>query len=331
MDTPELSALVRKNVFKYHGVPQTIISDRGVTFTSKFWKEFLNCLGSSSVLSTAYHPQTDGQTERTNGILKTYLRLFCNYNQDNWSQILDLAEFSYNNTWQSAANCSPFFANYGFNPPFDVSPSNITISNCPSAKERVKYIHDIQTELISHLEKASYDMKRFADTSRQDITPFAIGDLVYLSLRNVKTSRPSESLDYRRVGPFPVSKLVGSHAYQLKLPDSMKIHDVFHVSLLTRFTTNTIEGRIPPTPLPVIIDSNEEYIVESIKSVKVHRGKLQFLVCWKGYDADTWEPESAVSDTIALTNFEQDYPHLMEKAFKKQNSTKVKSKSGRLE
>jgi hypothetical protein len=298
-------------------VPQTIISDRGVTFNSKLFKAFMECLGCSSILSTAFHPETNGQTERVNSILKTYLRLFVNYNQDDWASKLDLAEFAYNNAKQSSAQCSPFFANYGFNPSFTVIPGALRSTNVPDAKEGASYIKDIQNELILHLEAAAEKMKLFADVHRGETPTFVMGQLVYLRTKNIKTTRPSQSLDYRFLGPFPIIKICGSHAYQLKLDASMNIHDVFHVSLLSSRIPNPIEGRIEPPPLPTIIDSEQTFTVEEVLAIRVNYKKLEVFVKWTGYEEKTWEPIAELKDTIASVRFEQENQWRVKTAYKK--------------
>jgi len=113
------------NIFRLHGFPESIVSDRGSQFTSEFWNRLCDLLDIKHSLSTANHPQTDGQTERVNSILEQYLRCFINERQNNWVDLLPFAEFAYNNTLQQSINQSPFFANYGFNPKFNLEiPSN---------------------------------------------------------------------------------------------------------------------------------------------------------------------------------------------------------------
>ena len=109
--------LFRENIWKLHGLPSSIISDRDPVFTSKFWAELMGRLNVQLRKSTALHPQTDGQTERVNQSLEQYLRQYCNYEQDNWYDLLPLAEYAYNNSATMATQMSPFFANYGFHPP----------------------------------------------------------------------------------------------------------------------------------------------------------------------------------------------------------------------
>ena len=116
IDAPQLAKIFLQNILTKHGTPADIVSNRGKHFVSRFWALLCTLLGVRSNLSTAYHPETDGQTERTNQILEQYLRIYVNYEQNDWINLLPLAEFVYNNTTQSATGMSPFFANLGFHP-----------------------------------------------------------------------------------------------------------------------------------------------------------------------------------------------------------------------
>ena len=116
VDAPEVARLFLRDVYRLHGLPSDIVSDRDKVFTSGFWHQFLALLGIKPNLSTAFHPQTDGQTERVNQVLEQYLRIFCNYQQDDWQELLPLAELAYNNSIHASTGKTPFFANYGCQP-----------------------------------------------------------------------------------------------------------------------------------------------------------------------------------------------------------------------
>jgi len=142
-----------KRVFRFHGVPDQVITDRGRQFDSDLMKEMLSTLGSSSRLTTAYHPQADGQTERVNQILETYIREFCRYEQDDWVDLLVHAEFAYNNATHSAMKVSPFYANYGTNPVFE--PSATPAFKSREAEELINEIKRVQTDIKATLEVAT--------------------------------------------------------------------------------------------------------------------------------------------------------------------------------
>ena len=185
----------------------------------------------TSITSTAYHPETDGQTERVNSVINQYLRVFCSYAQDDWVALLATAEFSYNNTIHTATGTTPFFANTGRHPKFDQSPA-VSVTDTPNVlAERLNEVTDFVKE---NLQLAREDMKCFADTSRKEAPKYLPGDNVMLSTKNIRTSRPKEKWSDKYIGPYKVVREVrpGAEAYLLDLPKSMKIHPVFHTSLL---------------------------------------------------------------------------------------------------
>lgn len=111
-----LAKLFVKHVFRLHGLPESITSDRGTQFVNRFWKRLCACLGIASKLSTSYHPETDGQTERLNAVMEQYLRMYVSHQQDDWLKWLPVAEFCGNNSTSDTTHPSPFLANYGFHP-----------------------------------------------------------------------------------------------------------------------------------------------------------------------------------------------------------------------
>uniref|UniRef100_A0A8C5MX57 Gypsy retrotransposon integrase-like protein 1 n=1 Tax=Leptobrachium leishanense TaxID=445787 RepID=A0A8C5MX57_9ANUR len=157
----QTATLFIKEIFRLHGLPSTIISDRGSQFTSLFWKSFCKTLHMQQSLSTAYHPQTNGQTERTNGTLEQYLRCFTSHLQDDWADLLPIAEFAYNNQIHRSIKCSPFFANYGQHPV--MFPGSPLVSHIPSLDQRMAYIHDGFKQVRAALLSAQRSYKRYAD------------------------------------------------------------------------------------------------------------------------------------------------------------------------
>ena len=307
LDAPGLVELVRRHIFRLHGLPTDIISDRGVTFVSKFWRAYLDIHHIKSNLSTAYHPETDGQTERVNSTLKTYLRLYTNFNQDNWVELLDQAEFAYNNTTHSSINTTPFFANYGYHPRF--LPSSLSLSpsryDSQSALEGSERIKAIQLELIEHLTNAAAESKKYADRSRQDVEQFKTGDSVYISTEHAPSARPSQTLDYRNNGPFKIIEQINPVTYRVALPPGCKMHNVFHVCLFTKAPPNPFEQRVIPEALPIIVNGHIEYSVEAILHVRKFHKAIQFYVSWVGHapHENTWEPAETVEQCAAMDVF----------------------------
>ena len=150
----QMAQLYLQNVFKLHGLPKEVVSDRGPQFTSKFTRRLLELCDIKSNKSTAYHPQSDGQTERINQVLEQYLRIFCDYQQDDWYQLLPLAEFAYNNAQHSSTGVSPFYANNGHHPRATPRLAAIEGTCNPSAEELVGKLNEIHSQLRSQLEAA---------------------------------------------------------------------------------------------------------------------------------------------------------------------------------
>lgn len=286
-----IARLFRDTVWKHHGLPEQVISDRGPQFVSKFMRELNSILGIKTAPSTAYHPQTDGQTERVNQEVEQYLRLFVNHRQDDWPEWLSSAEFSYNNRIQASTSHSPFIINNGRNPRIGVEP--LRDSRMDSVDAFVKRMQSARREAEAALHKAADDMARYYDQARQEAEDYKIGDMVWLEGKDIQTDRPSKKLDDKRYGPFKITKKMGPNAYQLHLPPSMKVHPVFNVVKLRPYQKDSIPGRPhPPRPAPIVKGAEPEWEVEYIKDSRLRRRKLEYLVKWKGYpqEESTWEP-----------------------------------------
>lgn len=294
-----MARLFRDHVFKLHGLPRKIISDRGPQFASKFMKDFCTLAGIEQNLSTAFHPQTDGQTERMNQEIEEYLRIFINHRQTDWAEWLPLAEFSYNDKSHSGTKLSPFFVNYGKQVNKGLS-TRKQVSN-ESAEQFHKRMKDIHGEATSALKKAAETMKRFYDRTKGISIDYKIGDLVWLDATNIQINRPAKKLSDRRYGPFEILEKIGKASYRLKLPAQWKrIHPVFNEVLLYPYVKplSALQKTDVPPP-PDIIDNVEEYEVEEIVDSKMYRGKLKYLVHWKGYPIEerTWEPVENLSNS----------------------------------
>ena len=148
MPAPDVVALFVEHVIRIHGPPSNIVSDRDPIFTSHFWRRLLDLLGIHANGSSAFHPQTDGQTERLNSVLEQYLRIYCDHQQTDWASLLPLAEFSYNNSKHSATTLSPFFANYGFHPTMSLLSTSPELET-PVADSYVQQLKQAQVVLSS--------------------------------------------------------------------------------------------------------------------------------------------------------------------------------------
>ena len=266
-------------------------------------------LGVTGSTSTAYHPQTDGQTERVNQEMEQYLRAFTDVRQENWSALLPMAEFAHNTRAHSATRSSPFALLYGYDPEFMIAPSE-HLSTVPAADERLEGLRRAQDDAKAALEVAAERMKTFYDRRRLEAPEFAEGDLVWLDARNVNLPG-TRKLTACRLGAFPVKRQIGLMNYELDLPASLRIHPVFHISLLSKHAPDTIEGRVQVPPEAIEVDGDVEYEVEDILNSRLNRGHLEFLVRWKGYSPahDSWEPEANVVHAPALIRaFYRKYP-----------------------
>jgi RNase H-like domain found in reverse transcriptase/Reverse transcriptase (RNA-dependent DNA polymerase)/Integrase zinc binding domain/Chromo (CHRromatin Organisation MOdifier) domain/Integrase core domain/Retroviral aspartyl protease len=313
----ETANLYLQHIFKHHGLPTDIVSDRGPQFTAKFTAKLLELLDIKGNKSTAFHPQSDGQTERVNQVLEQYLRIFCDYQQENWCQLLPLAEFAYNNAQHASTKVSPFYANYGYHPRCTLRilhPNDKDLPTNPAAENLIEKLKTVHTELRKTLEIAQARYKEQYDSQVKPNPPFKVGDLVWLSRKNITTTRPTQKLDYRQLGPYKILKIVGESqlAFKLELSSHMKIHPVFHTSLLRPYRANTIPGRRQPPPPHVEIDGQIEYVVKEILDSRIRYRKLEYYIDWDGYlpSERTWEPAAHLKHAPrAIAEFHSKYPH----------------------
>jgi hypothetical protein len=219
-----------------HGLPWTIVSDRGAQFIARFWEQLQESLGTKLIRSSAYHPQTDGQTERVNQILEDMLRACAIDCGKNWDKYLSLAEFAYNNSYESSLKMAPFEALYGRR--------CRTPLNWSQPGEREIFGPDLVTEadwkvklIWNNLEAAQARQKSYHDKRRKPLQ-FKVGDFVYLKVsptKGVQMFGIKGKLAPRYIGPYETMEACGPMAYKLKLPSKMSaIHNVFHVSQLKK-------------------------------------------------------------------------------------------------
>ena len=310
--TAEATAqLLLRHVWKHHGLPSTIVSDRGPQFIAQVWKDICAKLQIQTKLSTAFHPETDGQTERLNAEMERYLRAYIDYLQSDWTVYLCMAEFAANALPSSATQVSPFFANQGFEPrmSFDLARTNEASEN-KEPKDIAQHMKQIWELLQDQLAVSQARMEESANRHRKPPPRYQVGDKVWLSTRNIQTQRPSRKLDYKQVGPFKILERIGATSYKLELPSSMKIHPVFHSHLLRLDPDNALEGQHKePTP-PIIVDGEEEWEVEQIMDSKLRYRKLYYKVKWKDHPTDNeWYPASNFEHAPeAVQAFHRRYP-----------------------
>ena len=299
----ETARLFLAHVVKYWGVPKIIVSDRDSRFTGRFWTELFKLLGTELNFSTSFHPQTDGQTERVNALLELYLRHYVSANQRDWAKLLDVAQFSYNLQRSEATNSSPFELATGQQPLTPTAISTGYMGKSPGAFKFAKGWHEKSDMAKAYLAKASKRMKKWADKKRRP-REFEEGDLVMVKLltHQAKTFKGlHKGLTRRYEGPFPITKRVGKVSYQLELPPKLKIHPVFHVSLLKPYHEDMEDpSRGESSRAPTSITASFDKEAETILAHRIipRRGKryVEYLVKWKGQpDSEaSWEPEESL-------------------------------------
>ena len=285
-----IARIYRDHIWKLHGVPSRVISDRGSIFVSQFMDALHDLIGSQAALSSAYHPQTDGQTERVNQEVELFLRMFTNEDQSDWSDWLSVAEYVHNNRVHSSTGHSPFFLNYGHHPRAITDPTQSThVEAANSFAERMKSTRELAQK---SLENAAKDMKKYYDLHHESPIHYKIGERVWLDGSNLSSSRPSKKLDDKRYGPFPIEKIISENAYKLKLPSSLKIHPVFHVSKLRPFKEDRSLHPVDQTrPPPALSHEVEKYEVDFFRDIQPAGAGFKYLVHWKGYPIKerTWK------------------------------------------
>ena len=294
----ETAKIFAREVWRLHGVPLEIITDRGPQFTGHFTQTLCQLIGTKSRLSTAFHPESDGQTERMNRILEDALRHFVSPTQTNWDEFLTPLEFAVNSAWQASTNESPFVLNYGKLPR---TPASMQLSTeqkiAPKAHAFLDKLRCSVSQARQCIQIAVERQKRFADAKRKEVE-CEVGQKVLLSSKNIRYKNPGiEKLMPKYIGPFEVTERIGPVvpvAYRLLIPQSLKVHDVFHVNLLREYRT---DGSYQPPPPTILFEGETEHEVDCIlmhrlRKVSARRQVLEFFVHWTGYgpEHDTWEP-----------------------------------------
>ena len=314
---PQLATLFIREVVRLHGVPEAILSDRDTRFTAHFWRAFWTQLGTTLTMSTAYHPQTDGQTERANRTLEEMLRSRVNFAQSDWDEHLAAAELAANNAQQASTGFSPFYLNYGqeVQLPLDHAVAALRPSNNPAAAERIRRLNADLTRARKHIEQAQKRQAHYADQHRRPVT-FQVGDQVLLSTEHLKligSDKRTPKLTYKYLGPFKIKRVVNNNAYELDLPPQLKIHPVLNISRLKAYRDG--HAAFPSRPQPdsrpppeVTLEGGAEvYEVDCIIGKRGCGATTRYLVQWVGYPhwESTWEPVSALKEARgAIADFE---------------------------
>jgi hypothetical protein len=285
IDAKGTAELYIKNVWKRFGFPKIFISDRDPRFSSKVFQEIAKTMGIKSRMSTAFHPQTDGETERVNQELEVYLRMFCATEPDQWNHYLPMAEFAHNSRVHDSIKQTPFNVILGSDP--IGIPTVIPRFSAPAAEEKTKELIRIRQEAL-----AAHELARQVMAQRRTKEPKKLGsgELVWLEMRNIKGPYETKKLAPKREGPFEVSEVLGKYTYRLQLPKTWRIHNVFDRSLLTPYVQTQEHGENFLRPPPDIIEGEEQYEIQNILRHRRKGRGYEYYVRWKGYSAteDEW-------------------------------------------
>jgi hypothetical protein len=282
----QLTKLFVIHVFSKHGVPTDVTSDRGSEFVSVFFQALGEALNMNLWFTLGYHPQANGGTECVNQTLEVYLRMYCDYQQDNWKDLLPLAEFAYNNLVHAATGTTPFFANKGYHPLWNIKAEQALYSI--PARKYTASLKEVQNQVLIHLEETREQMKEQANTKRIVAPDFPVSLKAYINAKYFKITRPAEKLSNKYSRPWEVLKHVGPVSVLMALPPYMsKIHPVFHVSMLEPAIPNPIPKRVPKPPPPIIINKEEETDIKQIVDSHLdlcYANPLYYTIEFLGYD-----------------------------------------------
>ena len=253
----DLAYLFVLHVFSKHSIPSHVTFGRDSEFVSNFFWSLGTAFDMWLHFTSGYHSEGDGQTECTNQTLKQYLHVYCNYQQDNWSKLLFLMEFAYNNAPSTTTSVSSFFANKGYH-------SNIIIHpKCEIASSQARNfainLNKLQSTLKAEISTAQQRYQKSTDTWCSPTSDFKVGDKVFVKAQFFWTTRPSKKLSKKYLRPYEIIVQPGTLSFTLCFPESM----------LEPATSNTFSERIQPAPAPVIIDREPEYEISQIVDSKI--------------------------------------------------------------
>lgn len=276
------------NIFRLHGLPDSIVSNRDPKFTSKFWSHLMLCCGIQLKVSTSRHPQTDGSTEIMNRMLGNYLRCYCSFHQHDWDKLLPSAEFSYNSAKVDSSKMSPFEADLGWQPksPLELfgKQNNNRLQSVSDfrASLHASFRSAIFAQRLAQARQAAYNGKRYTPPQ------YKVGERVFLSRTlftdSSSAARSSQKLCVRLVGPFKILEIINKNALRLELPKDISIHPIVHVEHTTKAHEQPIDIRMfPDEKTEPFIDEHGDTVIE-VSEILAHRKRgrgWQFLTIYK--------------------------------------------------
>jgi hypothetical protein len=295
INVEEIARLLINQMWKLHELSNFIVSNRDSQFVSLVWKKMCKVLKINAKLSTAFHFETNDQSEIANQEMKRYLRSYCNYQQNDWSDWLSMTEFAFNAVTSAFTELFAFMTNYEFESrmSFDSSDSNDSKKRL-SARERIltqktaniidkmKNIWDFIKKKLANTQESQ---KRYANKTRIVSSDYVVEDIVWLFTKNIKTERSSRKLNHKWIDLYKVKKII-TDVCQLNLSSSMKIHDTFHISLLRKVVIDSLTRQIQSSSFSVVMNEEEEYEIDDILDNRYHYDKLQYRVAWIDHSSD---------------------------------------------
>ena len=301
----DLAGLYVKEIVRLHGLPESIVSDRDPKFTSKFWRELHRLMGTKLLMSTAFHPQTDGLSERTIRSINQILRATVNTDQLNWIEKIPLTEFALNSAVSATTGYAPFELNYGYLPKTIAGISTDTeFAGVKEFAERAKQFLESSHDAII---ESRINQTHYANKHRREEPHYEVGDLVYLSTKNLTIPKGrARKLVPKFIGPYKIlEENRETSSYKLELPENMSIHPTFHVEVLRRHEPND-DNIFPHRDARAFYDvGNDEEVEWRVEEIDGHRwngNRVEFHVRWTHDDA-TWESYTKCNTLSALDEY----------------------------
>uniref|UniRef100_A0A3Q3F8X0 Integrase catalytic domain-containing protein n=1 Tax=Kryptolebias marmoratus TaxID=37003 RepID=A0A3Q3F8X0_KRYMA len=299
----QTAQLLVKHVFRLHGIPQDVLSDRGPQFTARVWKQFCATLNASCSLSSGFHPQSNGQTERMNQEMESMLRCFTSSNPSDWSKFLPWVEYAHNSHVSAATGLSPFEISLGYQPP--LFPADEEEVGVTSVQHHIRRCRKIWGHTVTALDRTAKLNRTYADRKRIPAPTYQPGQKVWLSARDIPFRSMSKKLSPRFIGPYEVLSVIGPSAVRLRLPSSLRIHPTFHVSQIKPVQTSPLCPPAEPPPPGQDREGHPVYAVRRIVDARRRGRGWQYLVDWEGYGPEDrlWVPRSFFCDPSMIKEF----------------------------